>query len=116
MATKTYEGRILHKHDTEVNWNKATNFVPLASELIIYDEDEDHEYPRVKVGDGETNVKGLPFICDYLEYAVNTAQVTADNAQTVATAALPKTGGEISGNLSVTGVITANKIVGAVYQ
>ena len=32
-------GRFKHKHDTEENWNKATNFAPLAGETIVYDPD-----------------------------------------------------------------------------
>jgi hypothetical protein len=40
----------------------ATNFSPLAGELIIYDPDVNNPYPRFKVGDGETNVNDLPFV------------------------------------------------------
>ena len=28
MAEKIMKTRIIHKHDTEENWNKATNFIP----------------------------------------------------------------------------------------
>lgn len=41
---------------------KATNFTPLASEIIVYDSDENYDYPRIKIGDGKTNVNGLPFL------------------------------------------------------
>ena len=53
--------RIIHKHDTEENWLKAENFIPLKGELIIYDVDDNNESPRFKIGDGETNVNLLSF-------------------------------------------------------
>ena len=61
MATKTFKGRTQNKHDTEANWSVATNFKPLAGELIIYDKDNVHSTPRFKVGDGNTLVDNLPF-------------------------------------------------------
>ena len=40
MATeKNISSRIINKHDTEINWNKATNFIPKAGEIIVYDRD-----------------------------------------------------------------------------
>lgn len=54
--------RIVQKHDTESNWNKATNFIPMKGELIIYDADENYNSARFKVGDGETLVSALPFV------------------------------------------------------
>lgn len=54
--------RIVNKHDTAENWAKATNFIPLNAELIVYDPDEEYSYPRFKIGDGITNVNSLPFI------------------------------------------------------
>ena len=59
---KTMKARIQHKHDIEANWLKATNFVPLASEIIVYDPDENYDYPRIKIGDGEININSLPFV------------------------------------------------------
>ena len=61
MAEKTIKTRIQSKHETEANWNKATNFVPLKGEIIIYDPDTTYDYPRIKVGDGKTNVISLKF-------------------------------------------------------
>jgi hypothetical protein len=40
----------------------ATNFTPLNGEIIIYDEDDNYNYKRIKIGNGETNVNDLPFI------------------------------------------------------
>ena len=64
MAEKTIKSRIIHKHDTEENWDKATNFIPKNGELIIYDKDATHAYKRIKIGDGVTNVKLLGFLDD----------------------------------------------------
>lgn len=65
MATeKTLNSRIIHKHDIEENWLKATNFIPKQGELIIYDKDSNYDYERAKIGDGQTNVNNLPFIVD----------------------------------------------------
>ena len=62
MAEKSLNARIIHKHDTETNWNKATNFIPKQGELIVYDIDNTHSYERLKIGDGATNVNSLPFV------------------------------------------------------
>lgn len=64
MSEKTLKSRIVNKHDIEANWKLATNFSPLAGEIIIYDPDENNENSRVKIGDGETNVNDLPFVTD----------------------------------------------------
>jgi hypothetical protein len=63
------KGRIRNKHDTEENWNKATNFAPLLGETIVYDPDSKHPYASCKVGiwDGESSktadmlIMNLPF-------------------------------------------------------
>lgn len=63
------KGKLIHKHDTEANWNKANNFYPLLGEIIVYDPDENYSYPRYKTGiwDGKSTktdamlVKNLPF-------------------------------------------------------
>lgn len=54
--------RIQLKHDIAENWEKATGFEPLAGEVIVYDPDETYPEPRIKIGDGVTNVNLLPFI------------------------------------------------------
>lgn len=66
MAEKQINGRILLKHDSEANWAKATNFIPKAGEAIIYDPDETHTEPRIKIGDGVNVVGNLPFFVPYL--------------------------------------------------
>ena len=64
--TKQINSRIINKHDTEVNWDKAENFIPLLGEIIIYDIDENYDYERFKIGDGQTLVSELPFINDII--------------------------------------------------
>lgn len=58
----TIKSRIQLKNDTEANWNKAQNFIPLKGEVIIYSADDTHPFFRLKVGDGITNVTNLPFV------------------------------------------------------
>lgn len=61
MSEKNLNVRIIHKHDIEANWLKATNFAPKQGELIVYDKDSNYAYERFKIGDGVTNVSALPF-------------------------------------------------------
>lgn len=61
MAEKKLNARVVHKHDIEENWLKATTFVPKAAEIIVYDPDDNYSYSRIKVGDGVTTVIDLPF-------------------------------------------------------
>lgn len=73
--------RIVQKHDLEVNWLTATDFIPLQGEIIIYDKEVDQDgnllplpsnrtapytYVRMKIGDGFTPVNVLPFIDENL--------------------------------------------------
>ena len=62
MAKKEFQGRIVNKHDLEVNWNLATNFIPLDGEIIIYDADTNYDYPRIKIGNGIDKVGDLSFL------------------------------------------------------
>jgi hypothetical protein len=57
---KTIKGKVAHKHETEADW-LLSSYVPEAGEIVIYDEDKNHSYSRIKVGDGERFVKDLPF-------------------------------------------------------
>lgn len=54
--SKILQTRIQCKHDTEANWNQATNFIPLAGEIIIYE-----DLNQIKIGDGTTLLSNLPF-------------------------------------------------------
>ena len=74
MAEKMLKTRVINKHETQEDWEKAVNFIPLEGEVIIYDPDNNHKKPRIKIGDGilnpetgiveGTNVNDLPFITD----------------------------------------------------
>ena len=78
---KEMNTRVINKHDYEVNWIKATNFIPKRGELIIYDAEFDDLgntvalpagrtepifYARYKIGDGVTNVNNLPFANSFI--------------------------------------------------
>jgi hypothetical protein len=95
MAQKTTKTRIQQKRELEADWLKATSFVPLAGELIVYlaesDTDElptgrttPYKYPRFKVGDGVTTVTNLPFSHDGTvgAYYVEGAGTTDSTAKT----------------------------------
>jgi hypothetical protein len=93
--SKNIKTRIQNKHDLEVNWLLAENFVPLQGELIVYDIEVDADgavltktvdgatvpalpegrtepycYERIKIGDGVHAVNDLPFIADLSEHAL----------------------------------------------
>ena len=101
---KRIRSRSIQKHDLEVNWNKATSFVPYKGEFIIYDIEVDengnnitqivdgvektvyelvgrttpYTYERIKLGDGKTKISELPFIDNtslkYIEQELTEAQ------------------------------------------
>ena len=147
MAEKQINGRILLKHDSEANWGKATNFIPKAGEIIIYDADETHHYCRIKIGDGSTLINNLPFSTEeeIESYAAPISHThnyagsssvggAATSAEKLSTARDITISGAVSGltsfdgtenveivtefpnDITVSGTITANKIVGAVYS
>lgn len=59
---KNISTRLIHKHDIEANWEKATGFIPMQGEIICYDVDENYTYERIKIGDGIQDVNALPFL------------------------------------------------------
>lgn len=67
------KARVSQLHKTEAEWSKLPNFIPLAGEIIIFDVDKQHNYVRLKIGDGilqsdgtinGTKLKDLPFFID----------------------------------------------------
>lgn len=54
--------RVSLRIDTEENWNKYPDFVPLNGELIIYATDSLYPFQRFKTGDGTRKLTELPFI------------------------------------------------------
>lgn len=89
MNEKMFNTRIIHKHDSEANWNKAVNFIPIQGEIIVYDIDETYNYERVKIGDGIRKVNDLPFVdvqSDWeqndptaLDYVKNKPEIATDD-------------------------------------
>lgn len=61
--SKIIKTRIQQKHASEQEW-LTSSLIPLDGEIIIYDEDANYNYKRIKVGDGETVVPELNFIDD----------------------------------------------------
>ncbi len=103
---KKIQTRIQHKHDIEANWKLATGFVPLAGELIIYDEDENYSYKRFKLGDGVLNsntgiVEGTS-ITDLPFYVLEADNLIFDDDIVITTAV-----GNITLNESGSGTIPA---------
>lgn len=64
MRDSNMRARISQLHRTAAEWNKLPDFVPMQSELIVYDPDSQYSYARIKVGDGVTKLQKLPFIVD----------------------------------------------------
>jgi hypothetical protein len=58
------KARVSQLHKTEADWAKLPYFIPLQGEFIIFDPDKQHKYARLKVGDGITKLKDLPFFID----------------------------------------------------
>lgn len=110
MSEKNVNTRIIHKHDTEINWSKATNFKPKQGEIIIYDKDDNYNYERIKVGDGVTLVNDLPFYGSSIENildgiasgSVRTSSSTTESTDyKLGTAAFAEGGGtKANGNYS----------------
>ena len=79
MSEKKLTTRIQQKTDTEANWDKATNFVPLKGEYIYYS-----DLHKVKVGDGVTKVGSLPFLADSdTHQSIKALNTNNTSAQTV---------------------------------
>lgn len=116
MANKTFNGRIVHKHDIEANWKLAVNFIPKQGELIIYDIDENYSYERMKIGDGQTVVSSLPFI--KTSQAADADTVDGKHAEDFALAADLSTISSLVGDTAVeTQISTAmSQVTDIIYQ
>ena len=57
---KEFKAKVLYKHETEAHW-LLSSYIPENTELVVYDEDETHDYKRFKFGDGVNYVYNLPF-------------------------------------------------------
>lgn len=117
MAEKKLRTRMVQKHDTEENWLKASGFIPKQGEIIVYDEDSNCPYERIKIGDGINNVNILPFAHGASMVAQNEAPIdtsviwvdtddnTVDEFQDAVNLALAqaKASGEFKGDPGATG-------------
>ena len=100
------KARIINKHDTEANWALAKNFKPLAGEVVVYDVDTNHAYPRFKVGDGKTLVSALPFSTGILENYITETELASALNET--TSAINKTIGTIDDEVATHVAATNN--------
>ena len=64
MKEPSMIARVSQLHKTEAEWAKLSKVKPFAGEIIIFDPDDRHPYARLKIGDGETLLKDLPFFID----------------------------------------------------
>ena len=70
MSKKILKGRISELHGKTAYWNSLTNFIPMAGEVVIYDDyktitDDGGNLvyvPGVKVGTGNAYIQDIPFI------------------------------------------------------
>ena len=108
--------RVINKHETQEDWEKAVNFIPLLAEIIVYDTDSTHTQARLKIGDGKTNVNDLPFMIDKTEVALKTDILSLDTTLSVeGSAADAKAVGDIivSKQDSITGTEGQFVVIGA---
>lgn len=69
MSEPRMKARVSQLHKTEAEWSKLKSWVPEAGEIIVYDPDSQHNYARVKIGDGKRDLQSLTFLIDS---AINT--------------------------------------------
>ena len=58
------KARISQLHKMEAEWDNLPNFVPAKGEFIVFDPDKQHKYARLKIGDGISKLRALPFFID----------------------------------------------------
>ena len=72
---KIIRARLKQKHGSRDYWSSQIDFIPLSGELIVYDDhklytdeqNQRHNVPGFKVGDGVTPINSLPFVDAELE-------------------------------------------------
>jgi hypothetical protein len=63
MEEKHFKVKVIHKCETAADWERSS-YVPAEGEIVTYKIDEQHNYERLKLGDGVHAVKDLPFVTD----------------------------------------------------
>ena len=79
---KQFKGKVVFKHETEAVWHTSNNggpveYVPAAGEKVLYDRDDNHNYTRIKYGDGTHIVAELPFSTEQSDWS-QTDETAAD--------------------------------------
>ena len=64
MKNYDLRARLSQLHKTETAWDSLPEFIPFSGELIVFDPDSTHSFARLKIGDGKTLLKDLPFVID----------------------------------------------------
>ena len=59
------KARVSQLYKTEAEWSGLPDFVPFKGEFVIFSPDKQHSYARLKIGDGSTPLKNLPFFIDF---------------------------------------------------
>ena len=100
-----YNSRVIQKHDTSDNWSKATDFIPLSGEIIVYD-----DLRKIKIGNGTTKVNDLLFNSSTFDELVAGDKIdividSKNNSATISHETLPK---DSSTTLSATAKGTNN--------
>ena len=67
---KEMKARVQQKIDTSANWAKATNFIPLKGEIIIYSDTN-----QIKTGDGITKINDLKFTDENKQDKITTSGI-----------------------------------------
>ena len=67
MEEKHFKVKVIHKCETAADWERSS-YVPSEGEIVTYKIDEQHNYERLKLGDGIHAVKDLPFVTDELDF------------------------------------------------
>ena len=106
---QTGSGGGTNEHDLEINWEKATTFIPKQGEIIIYDREtlEDgstipntvvdengasllisgrttpFDYERFKIGDGISKINDLPFYDKQLQEWINILAASVNNDMSI---------------------------------
>jgi hypothetical protein len=70
MEEKHLKVKIIHKCETAADWERSS-YVPAEGEIVTYKIDEQHNYERLKLGDGVHTVKDLPFVSDDIRFELN---------------------------------------------
>ena len=77
-----YNARTIQKHDTSTNWGNSSNFIPLAGEIIVYD-----DLNKIKIGDGTTKLSSLPFMLpDKADIGLSNVDNTSDADKPISSA------------------------------